>query len=175
MAEKTSPEALKGLLNSGSEFALIDVREAGEYNSTHISGSTSIPRRLLEFRMQAAVPSADALIVVCDDDGRRAGAAADTLERMGYAQVSVLVGGINRWTTLDFPTEWGTNVPSKDFGEKVEVVHKVPEIDAPELQKRIERGDKLMILDTRTPEEYQRFCIPGMLRPPGMQNRLPNC
>ena len=59
------------------------------------------------------------------------------------------------------------NVPSKDFGEKMEVVHHVPEIDATELHNRIERGDKLVILDTRTPEEYRRFCIPGGRSVPG--------
>ena len=53
------------------------------------------------------------------------------------------------------------NVPSKDFGEKVEVVEHVPSIEARELHEWIERGDDLVILDTRTPEEYSRFCIPG--------------
>ena len=52
-------------------------------------------------------------------------------------------------------------MPSKDFGEKVEVVNHVPELDATELHERIARGDKLVILDSRTPEEFQRFCIPG--------------
>ena len=89
------------------------------------------------------------------------------LESLGYSNVSVLDRGINRWASLDLPTEWGVNVPSKDFGEKVEVVHHVPEIDATELHERIERGDKLVILDTRTPEEYRRFCIPGGRSVPG--------
>ncbi len=167
MAERTSAEVLKSLFDGDSEFALIDVREAGEYNSSHIPGSSLIPRRRLEFQIGPAVPFKGAKVVVCDDDGRRAAAAADTLERLGYSQVSVLDGGINRWTTLDYPTEWGTNVPSKDFGEKMEVVHHVPEIDAPELQSRLDRGDKVVILDTRTPEEYQRFCIPGGRSMPG--------
>jgi rhodanese-related sulfurtransferase len=122
---------------------------------------------LLEFNIAAAVPFVGASIVVCDDDERRACAAAATLERIGYTQVSVLERGINEWTTRDYPTEWGTNVPSKDFGEKMEVVHHVPEIDAPELHERIERGDKLVILDSRTPEEYQRTCIPGGRSMPG--------
>src|SRR6058998_3444492 len=39
MASTISPEALKGLLESRSPFALIDVREAGEYNSSHIPGA----------------------------------------------------------------------------------------------------------------------------------------
>ena len=167
MANKIAAEDLRSLLEGNSQFALLDVREAGEYNSTHIIDSSLIPRRQLESQMSAAVPVKGCQVVICDDDGRRAGLAAETLERMGYSDVSVLDGGINQWSTLDFPTEWGSNVISKVFGEKMEVVHHVPEIDATELHERIERGDKLVILDTRTPEEYQRFCIPGGRSVPG--------
>ena len=167
MAEGISPTALNGMIERDSTFALIDVREHGEYNSAHIPGSSSLPRRLVDFQMPSLVPFKGVQVVVCDDDGRRAKLAATTLERMGYTQVSVLEGGTNVWTTAGYPTEWGMNVPSKDFGEKVEVVHHVPEIDAVELHARMERGDKLVILDTRTPEEYQRFCIPGGRSVPG--------
>src|SRR5262245_18044053 len=111
--------------------------------------------------MGRLVPIRGALVVVCDDTGRRAALAARTLERMGYSDVAVLAGGVNRWVSRDLPTEWGMNVPSKDFGEKMEVQHHVPTIDADELDRRKKRGDKLLILDTRTPEEYRRFCIPG--------------
>src|SRR5215831_13843306 len=167
MAERLSPKALKSLFEGKTPFACIDVREAGEYNSSHNSGTSLIPRRQLEFQMQLAVPHQDTQVILCDDDGRRVSLAAVTVERMGYRHVSILDGGINRWVSQNYPTEWGMNVPSKDFGEKVEVVHHVPELDATELHERIERGDKLVILDTRTPEEYQRFCIPGGRSVPG--------
>jgi rhodanese-related sulfurtransferase len=167
MADHLSPAALKNLLAGATPFAFIDVREAGEYNSSHIPGSSLMPRRQLEFHLSLAVPFQGTQVVLCDDDGRRAPLAAATLERMGYRNVAVLAGGINRWVSEDNPTEWGSNVPSKDFGEKVEVVHHVPEIDATDLHARLERGDKLVILDTRTPEEYRRFCIPGGRSVPG--------
>ena len=117
--------------------------------------------------MTALVPFKGVTVIVCDDDGRRAKLAAATLECMGYPHVSSLEAGINRWSTMDYPTKWGSNVPSKDLGEKMEVVHRVPEIDAVDLHTRMDRGDKLVILDTRTPEEYQRFCIPGGRSVPG--------
>jgi rhodanese-related sulfurtransferase len=167
MADHLSPEALNQLLEGTTQFAFIDVREAGEYNSSHISGASLIARRQLEFLMPHAVPFKGTQVVLCDDDGRRAQLAAASLERLGYRHVSVLEGGINRWVTNGFATEWGSNVPSKDFGERVEVVHHVPEIDATELHDRIQRGEKLVILDTRTPEEYRRFCIPGGRSVPG--------
>ena len=152
---------LANLFDGDTPFALIDVREAGEYNSSHIPGSSLIPRRDLEFLIVDSVPHRATPIIVCDDDGLRAKLAADTLERLGYTNVSSLEGGMNRWVTERRPTEWGVNVPSKDFGEKVQVQHGVPEIDAVELKRRMDGGEKLVILDTRTPEEFRNFCIPG--------------
>ena len=152
---------LQHLLETGSTLALLDVREHGEYNSAHIPGASSLPRRLLEHRIERLVPGKQTQIVVCDDTGVRARLAAKTLERLGYGRVAVLEGGLNGWASDNRPTEWGMNVPSKDFGEKVEVQEHVPSIEARELHEWISRGDDLVILDTRTPEEYSRFCIPG--------------
>ena len=167
MAQPISTAQLQELFNGNIPFALIDVREPGEYNASHIPGSSLIPRRMLEFDLPAAVPHPNTRVALCDDDCRRVSKAVETVERMGYSDVVWLDGGVNRWMSLDHPTEWGVNVPSKDFGEKMEVVHHVPEIDALELHARMERGDKMVILDTRTPEEYRRFCIPGGRSLPG--------
>ncbi len=161
MPSAISCAALAESLEGDAPFALIDVREAGEYNSSHIPGSSLMPRGRLEFLIADSAPFRATPIIVCDDDGRRSRLAADTLERLGYLNVSFLEGGMNRWVTERRPTEWGVNVPSKDFGEKVQVQRGVPEIDAIELKSRMDRGDKLVILDTRTPEEFRRFCIPG--------------
>ena len=162
-----TPATLAQLLETGSTLALIDVREHGEYNLAHIPGASSVPRRQLEARAGRLIPFRGAQVVVCDDTGRRALLAARTLERMGYRRVAVLEGGVNRWASQNLATEWGMNVPSKDFGEKVEVQHHVPTIDADELARRQRGGDDLVILDTRTPEEYRRFCIPGGRSMPG--------
>src|SRR5919197_2504868 len=144
MAQPMTPADLKHLLDTQATCACIDVREPGEYNSTHIPGTSLVPRRELEFRMWRLVPYQGTLVVVCDDDGQRATLAAATLERMGYSHVQVLDGGINRWTTVGYDTEWGVNVPSKDFGEKMEVVHHVPSMGPEELYARQQRGDNII-------------------------------
>ena len=167
MAAGVSPDELKALLESDTPFALLDVREAGEYNSTHIPGACWLPRRRLEHQLHDSVPYAGLHVVLCDDDGRRAALAADTVERMGYPYVSVLAGGINAWVNQGFETEWGMNVPSKDFGERVEIQHHVANISADELHARLEDGRPTVILDSRTPEEYRRFAIPGGRSVPG--------
>ena len=38
------------------DLALIDVRETGEYNTAHIPGSWSLPRRQIEARIADMVP-----------------------------------------------------------------------------------------------------------------------
>ena len=167
MPTPITPNDLHDRLAEDAPIALIDVRDPPEYNASHIIGGSLIPRRMFEFELSDAVPHLDTAIVLCDEDEGRVHFAAATAEAMGYSDVSTLSGGTNRWAFLDLPTEWGVNVPSKDFGERVEVVHHVPEIDADDLHARIERGEPLVILDTRTPEEYRRSCIPGGRSMPG--------
>ena len=92
MADTITSAALKKLLEGSSPFALIDVREAGEHNSSHIPGASLIPRRQLETVMPGAVPYPGVHVVLFDDDGRRARLAAATAESLGYRRVSTLEG-----------------------------------------------------------------------------------
>jgi rhodanese-related sulfurtransferase len=167
MIQNISTADLKSMLDTQATCALIDVREPGEYNAAHIPGSSLVPRRQLEFRMHRLVPYTGTPVIVCDDDMQRAPLAAATLEAMGYTQVMVLQGGINRWTSDDYPNEWGVNVPSKDFGERMQVEHDIPELHPEELQERVRAGEKIVILDSRTPEEHRRTTIPGARSAPG--------
>ena len=163
----TYAEELATLLEGNAPFALLDVREHGEYNQAHISGACPLPRRLIEYRLPKLVPHLATRIVVCDDDGARAALALGTLSRMGYGNGSILEGGINRWTSLGYASEWGINVPSKDFGERVQVERHIPEVTPEELEGWISRGDNFVLVDSRTPEEHRSFCIPGSRSLPG--------
>ena len=169
MAKSVSVAELKSVLEGALDVACIDVRETAEYNAAHIGGTVSLPRRQIEFRMHELVPYAGTRVILCDDDSRRATLAAGTLESMGYTDVAVLTGGMNRWVTDGETTEWGVNVPSKDFGEKLLLTKDVPEVDPDELHAWLESGRKLVLLDSRTPEEHQRACIPGSRSMPGAE------
>ena len=81
MPTTISPQSLDALLKGSTPFALIDVRETGEYNNAHIPGASLIPRRDLEAQIADAVPhAATRRVVLCDDDARRATLAAGTLD-----------------------------------------------------------------------------------------------
>ncbi|MBI3325487.1 MAG: sulfurtransferase, partial [Nitrospinae bacterium] len=148
-------------------YALIDVRDEEEYNTQQIFTANLVPRRLLELRIGQLVPVTTTRVVICDDDGQRAALAAAALEHMGYSRVAVMAGGLIAWLAAGYPTVSGVNVPSKDFGERVLVQHHVPEMPPEELHARLQRGEKIVILDSRTPEEFERACIPGGRSVPG--------
>ncbi|MCC6174792.1 MAG: sulfurtransferase [Chloroflexi bacterium] len=167
MVQEIAPVDLQVRLAQPEPLALLDVREHGEYNRAHIPGASALPRRLLEYRARRLVPSPDVPVVVYDDTGTRARLAAGTFERIGFRRVFVLAGGLNRWASEGRPSEWGMNVPSKTFGERVEARYHVPTIGARALEERLARGEDVVILDARTPEEYRRLCIPGGRSVPG--------
>jgi rhodanese-related sulfurtransferase len=167
MSKSMTVQELKSLIDGQDSYALVDVRERGEFNQAQIFGATSLPRRELEFQLSRLVPVSGTLLVLCDDDGRRATLAASTVERMGYTNVTTLGGGLDAWSAAGHELVEGTNTPSKDFGEKVLVQQDVPEIEPVELYARIQRGERLTILDCRTPEEFQRSTIPGSHSVPG--------
>jgi rhodanese-related sulfurtransferase len=148
-------------------YAVLDIRERGEFNECQISNSTSLPRSQLEFRIAELVPNRRIPLFVYDEGGDRAELAAATLANLGYTNASVLEGGLTEWRRESLPTASGVNVPSKAFGEKVYRERKLPEVTAEELKRWQAQGKDLTILDVRTPEEYARFCIPSGLNVPG--------
>jgi rhodanese-related sulfurtransferase len=167
MPNQISCRELAGLMASESLHAVFDVRERGEFNMGQISNATSLPRSQIEFRIAELVPDRRIPIVVYDEGGGRAALAANSLAEFGYANVSILDGGLPEWRKEELPTVSGVNVPSKAFGEKVHHERTIPEISPEELRSLQERVADLMIFDVRTPEEYGRFCIPGGVNVPG--------
>jgi rhodanese-related sulfurtransferase len=163
----STPDELARAIAANAALAVLDLRERAAYERGHIFRATSLPRRLLEFRLAQLVTARATPIVLCDDNGRLGALARVTLADLGYSNVDVLAGGLAAWRAAGRPLVQGVNVPSKAFGERVLHEQATPEISPRELQTRIERGDDMVIVDARTPEEYTRGCIPGAWSVPG--------
>ena len=162
-----SPDQLTTVLQQRDAHALLDVRERAAFERGHIFRATPLPRRLLETRLPMLVTAPGTLVVLYDDDGRIATLAAATLGEMGYTEVFVLTGGFDAWRAAGRPVVQGLNVPSKVFGEHVLHDRKTPEVTPLELSARMAQGQDMVIVDTRTPEEYHRGCLPGAWSMPG--------
>ena len=162
-----SPDQLTALLDQPAPHALLDVRERAAFERGHIFRATPLPRRLLESRLPGLVTAPATLIVLYDADGQLSALAAPTLAEMGYTEVFALTGGLEAWRRAGLPVVQGLNVPSKVFGEHVLHERKTPEITPLELAARMAEGHDLVLVDTRTPEEYHRGCLPGAWSMPG--------
>jgi rhodanese-related sulfurtransferase len=162
-----SADDLARLMDGRAPHAVLDLRERGAYERGHVFRATSLPRRLLEFRLPSLVTAPATPIALCDEDGELAALARPTLADMGYTDIRALAGGLRAWRGAGRALVQGVNVPSKVFGERVLHELGTPEITPPDLRARIDRGDDLVIVDSRTPEEYARGCVPGAWSVPG--------
>src|SRR5215213_1345137 len=135
-AEQISVEGLRDLLASDTVYAVVDVRERGEFALSQIPGTSPLGRGTLEYRAQTMIPRPDVPVVVLDDDGRRAALAAATLRAMGFQQVRVLDGGLNAWRAAGLPLQEGWGVGGKAYGEHLAVDAAVPQVTAEELAAR---------------------------------------
>jgi rhodanese-related sulfurtransferase/predicted metal-dependent enzyme (double-stranded beta helix superfamily) len=164
-----TPRALKQALEAGRELALLDVREEGVFAKKHLLLASNAPLWRLELVINALVPRRATPIVVTDLDEHLAHQAAGKLARMGYRDVSVLAGGTLAWEAAGYEVYSGTNVPSKALGEVVETTLHTPTIEAAELQRRLAAGQDVVVVDSRTPEEFQAFSVPGAHSVPGAE------
>lgn len=170
-----APEALKPLLTGDGEIAFIDVREAGIYGEGHPFFAINIPYSRLELRARILIPRKDVPIVLMDDGDGIAEKAAGRLAGMGYSDVKIMEGGAPGWAGAGYTLYKGVNLPSKAFGELVEHAAHTPYLTASALNDMRERGEDFILLDGRSPREYQRMTIPGSRSCPNAElgHRIP--
>lgn len=84
---------------------LLDIREADDYTEFHIPNSMNIPYGRLASRQAELEPYKAKPIMVIDHSGLRAPRAFEQLQKAGYAQVSIVSGGIAEWKAAGLPVE----------------------------------------------------------------------
>ena len=96
MYEQISAEEAKRIVDSDEEYIILDVREQDEFDEGHISGAILIPYTEIENKAEEMLPDKDKLILVYCRSGRRSKIAAESLAKLGYANVKEF-GGIIDW------------------------------------------------------------------------------
>ena len=102
---ETTPEEIRRRQERGERFYLVDVREDSEWERGRALGALHLGKGVIERDVERAIPDHDAEIVLYCGGGYRSALAADSLQRMGYANVLSMDGGWKRWKELGFPTE----------------------------------------------------------------------
>ena len=88
-------EQLKGLMDAGAAFRLIDVRTPQEVSKAKIEGAELLTPELADDLVK--LPKDTKLVFQCHHGGRSARAAAQFVE-LGFTDVHNLVGGIDVWS-----------------------------------------------------------------------------
>lgn len=159
---------LRAALRAEDEIALLDLREQGEFGACHLFWAVNAPLSRLEFEVPRLVPRTTTPVVVTTaGDAGLASRGAAALAALGYADVTICADTPADWSAAGFTIYSGINVPSKAFGEAVEHHYRTPSVQASELKAMQDRGDDLVILDSRTFAEYRNMNIPGGISVPG--------
>jgi len=100
-------DAVRGRLDRGERFHLVDVREDDEVAVDRIAGARHIGRGVLERDVETLIPGKDEPIVLYCGGGFRSALAADNLQKMGYTNVISMDGGWRGWVQAGMPTSKG--------------------------------------------------------------------
>ena len=84
------------LMDSETDYIILDVRTAAEYESGHIPGAICIPNETIGSEEIPGLPDKQQLILVYCRSGNRSRQAAEKLVKLGYTNI-VEFGGINAW------------------------------------------------------------------------------
>ena len=166
-----TPQALKDLIIAGGELALVDLREEGTFGDGHLLFAVPLPLSRLELMANDLLPRRDVPIVLCGD-GDLIERGVERLAGFGYKDISFLDGGLQAWADAGFEVFTGVNVPSKAFGEFIELWYDTPHIPALELKAMQDRGDNMVIVDSRPMPEFVNMSIPGGIDVPGAELAL---
>src|SRR3977135_177472 len=93
MAADVDAATLKAWLSDGSEIAVLDTRELGQYGMGHLFFAVPLPYSRFEIGLPALAPNPAVRLVLCDGGDGVAARAAARAEELGYTQTHVLTGG----------------------------------------------------------------------------------
>ena len=95
--EQISQEKAKTLMESESDYVILDVRTEEEFAEGYIAGAILIPDYAIKEKAESMLPDKDQLILVYCRSGRRSKLAANELVALGYTNVKEF-GGIIDWS-----------------------------------------------------------------------------
>ncbi|HEY3522395.1 MAG TPA: molybdopterin-synthase adenylyltransferase MoeB [Candidatus Limnocylindrales bacterium] len=99
---EVSPLETDALRETG-DVALVDVREASEWDQGHVPGAVHISKSYIEQQIEAAVPDRDKRVVLYCAGGVRSLFAAEALKELGYTNVASMAGGFQQWKSQGLP------------------------------------------------------------------------
>ena len=96
-------EQARERLAANPKAILIDVREDDEWKAGHAAQAIHLGKGILERDIEATIPDTNAEIIMYCGGGYRSILTADIAEKMGYKNVSSLIGGYKGLVAANWP------------------------------------------------------------------------
>ena len=100
---ETTVDDVKAKLDRSEKFLLVDVREESEFARDHLPGAIHLGKGVIERDVEQRVPDPNTPMILYCGGGYRSALAADNLQKMGYANVISMDGGIRGWREKGYP------------------------------------------------------------------------
>ena len=108
---RLEPLQARAAMQSGA--LLVDIRSEVQRDADGVvPGALFFPRNVLEWRLDPAsghadprIPGRDAEVIVMCNEGYQSSLAAATLQDLGFARATDLVGGFQAWRAAGLPIE----------------------------------------------------------------------
>ena len=109
--QRVEPERAYAAMQAGA--LLVDIRSEVQREADGVvPGALFFPRNVLEWRLDPAsghadprVPGPEAEVIVMCNEGYQSSLAAATLQELGFARATDLVGGFQAWRAAGLPVE----------------------------------------------------------------------
>mgnify|MGYP003340585597 CR=1 FL=1 len=105
-ASGISPTEAVQLMNR-EKAVVIDVCEANEYASAHVSGAKHIPLGQLAQQLPDVVKNKELPLIFVCQSGMRSGSAMRIAKGLGYLKAQSLAGGLPSWRAASLPVDRG--------------------------------------------------------------------
>lgn len=97
MDYEITPEEVKGKLDRGETFTLLDVREPWEFQAAQMAGATLVPMGDVASRAHQELDPENHIVVVCHHGVRSMNVTA-WLRQQGFEKAQSMRGGIDAWS-----------------------------------------------------------------------------
>jgi len=158
----------------GKDLVYLDVRDVFAFRASHIEGAVHIPLELLSEKIDE-LPR-DTTIIVYDGTGKKGHQALRTLIGAGFESVINISGGFSSMQRYERAIGFEQiTLPLLDLEEKSidgeealsqGVSVKEAEVQSPTQEEAQVEADSLLVIDVRTPEEYNTGAYPGAVNIP---------
>lgn len=90
-------------IQAGEKFHFVDCREDDEWRAGHAQGAIHIGRGVLERDIEEEIPNKSEPIILYCGGGFRSALAGESIQKMGYTDVTSMDGGIRDWKLKGYP------------------------------------------------------------------------